>query len=203
MSLSSGDILKLVVTMVFDDGNIAQNVFGMLLAGAGGPWDEADILSDVEDYIDDAYSNITSIITNELNGTDIDIYVWDPVDSDFDLVANTPWSWNPSDALQELPRGVAALINAGTVDPDVRGKKYIPGLTEGSNTGNGWSATALSALAQFGSDWVNPGVGAASGATLTPGVWSPTQELFFQMQITFNAPTIPSYQRRRKPGVGI
>ena len=59
MSLSTGDILKIVVTMAFTDGNVIQNVFAMLLSGAGGPWDELDILSDVVDYMDTAYLELT------------------------------------------------------------------------------------------------------------------------------------------------
>ena len=203
MSLSTGDILKIVVTMAFLDGNVIQNVFAMLLSGAGGPWDDLDILSDVVDYMDTAYLELTIKVDDDLDGSDIDVYVYDPGDLDFDFVANEPWGWDPSSNGAPMPRGVAALINAPTTDPDVNAKKYIGGLTEELFDGGTITGVFIADLVDWATDWVTPDVGAASGATLTPGCWSVKDLAFYAFRGAFSTTAIAAYQRRRKRGVGI
>jgi hypothetical protein len=90
----------------------------------------------------------------------------------------------------------------GTVDPDVSGKKFLPGLTEAANSdGLLINATVLAMLA-FAEDWSTPFVGSESGADWTPGIWSPTETALFQENENYSATAIPAYQRRRKRGVG-
>ena len=43
MSLTVGDVLKIVATIAWTDGDLAQNVFNAVLTGSGGPFDEDDI----------------------------------------------------------------------------------------------------------------------------------------------------------------
>ena len=55
----------------------------------------------------------------------------------------------------------------------------------------------------FAADWYLPFVGAATGATFTPGVWSVVGLLFKAAVDHIAANAIPAYQRRRKRNVGI
>lgn len=203
MSLSSGDILKIVVTLAFGDGNVIQNVFSILLSGAGGPWDDLDISSDVLDYIDALYDELLTQVDDDLDGTDVDVYVYDPTDDDFDFVANEPWAWVGLSNGSPMPRGVAALIVAPTVEPDVNAKKYVGGLTEESFSDGVLTGGTLTDLIDFATDWVTPVVGSASGSTLTPGCWSVKEKDHFSFRAAFSMAAIAAYQRRRKRGVGI
>jgi hypothetical protein len=129
--------------------------------------------------------------------------VYDPIDDDFDEVGSTAWVFNPNLAADELPRGVAALINCKTTDPDVNGKKYIGGYTEGNTVAGMWGAGTITQLGLFAVDWLTNFVGATSTADFIPGIWSPTRTNFYAGGGTVLIPTIAAYQRRRKRGIGI
>lgn len=203
MTVSTGDVLRVVLSMLFGDGGVVQNVFSFVLTGGGGPWDVIDILSDLSDYFDGVYDAITTEIDDDLDGSELIAYVWDSVDEDFDEIGSEPWSWSPSSNGSSMPRGVAALTVAPTTDPDTLGKKYVPGWTEESFNGGTLTAGAIAAMVGFAEDWILPVVGSASGATLTPGVWSVKNEAHVSFRDAYTVHAIAAYQRRRKRGVGI
>lgn len=202
-TISNGDLLKIVVTMAFGDSHVVQNVFAAIISGGGGPWDVIDVLDDLDVYLTAVYDNITSIIDDGLDGTDIDAFVYDPIDDDFDDIGNEPWGWTPTSNGAEMPRGVAALVVAPTTDPDVQGKKYIGGLTEELFTGGVLTGAALTAIINWATDWIDPFTGSVSGATYTPGVWSTILKDVIPFRDSFSTNAIAAYQRRRKRGVGI
>lgn len=203
MSVSVGDILRVVAVIQWLDGDIMQNVFNAVIGGAGGPYTDSDIVDDGVAWLDNMYANLTPTWTNEIDGSEVRVYIWDTVDQDWDEVGSGAWTWNPGGAGDFLPRGVAGLINVKTTDPDVSGKKYLGGLTEAHNTDGLLNATWLAASALFAIDWATDFVGGTSGADWEPGIWSPTESLFFNMSGTVLIPAIPAYQRRRKDGIGI
>lgn len=203
MSIIVGDILRVVAVMIWDDGGIAQNVFNAVISGTGGPYDEQDIVDDAEAWLDDMYANLTSKCPTELDGSEVRVYIYDGIDDDWDEVGSNVWGWNPSATDSQLPRGVAGLINAKTLDPDVSGKKYLAGFTELQNEEGLWAAATLASMVLFGVDWTTAFVGAVSTADWVPGVWSVVNTNLHPFSGTEIIPTIPAYQRRRKPGVGI
>lgn len=203
MSITVGEILQIVAVLQWLDGDIMQNVYNAVVTGSGGPYDEDDVVDDMEDWMDDIYANLSGRMSDEVDGSEVRVYVYDPVDDDWDEIGTNAWGFNPTDAGEQQPRGIAALINCKTADPDVNGKKYFGGSTESSALDGIWAAAHLTALALVGIDWVTAFVGATSGADFTPGIWSPTRTNFYQMSGQVVIPTIPAYQRRRKQGVGI
>lgn len=203
MSITDATVLRLVASMLWTDGNVAQNVFNAVVTGAGSPWDEEDIIDDLEDWLDDMYLNIAGNISENLDPNELVVYKYDSVDDDWDEVGSQAWTYTFTQTSQELPRGVAALVRLWTTDPDVQGKKYIPGLTEiGSDSGL-WVAQTITNLLAFAADWYTPFTGAASGATFTPGIWSVKGKVFKAGVNHVATSTIPAYQRRRKRNVGI
>jgi len=203
MSVAENQILRVVASMLWDDGNVNQNIFNCRPSGGTPPYADTDIADDMEDWLDNMYANMTASISDELNGNSVLVYKWDTAGLDWDEVQSQSWTWTPVSTGEQLPRGNAGLINLWTVDPDVQGKKYMPGLTEGSITLGLLGAAQVVALLDFASDWLTPFVGAASGATFTPGVWSVVSRLFNEALVHYSVPTIVAYQRRRKRNVGI
>lgn len=203
MSITIGDILKVVATVVWLDGNLNQNVFNAVISGTGGPYDDADIVLDALAWATAMYANLTTDTSDQCDGTQIQVYIYDSVDDDWDEVGTGSWVWNPTSVISQLPRGVAGLINAKSLDPDVQGKKYIGGLTEGVVADGLFEAGTITILGDFADDWVTPFVGGTSGADWVPGVWSVVQKNLRAMTGATIIPVIPSYQRRRKPGVGV
>lgn len=203
MSISTGTILRIVAVLAFSDGDIAQNVFNLVITGAGAPWDEDDVVTDMSSWVQTMFGNLNAKITSSLAGSEVRVYEYDSVDDDFDEVGSTDWSWAGTNASGQLPRGVAALINAKSSDPDVNGKKYLAGMCEDSVTQGLIESDDITAFANFADDWVTPFTGGVTGATCSPGIWSPTRTNFYLMSGTVILPTICAYQRRRKRGVGI
>lgn len=203
MSVTSGTVLKVVVTLLWTDGNIMQNIFNAVVTGGGSPWDSADIVEDAISWAEDLYFNLTGGISDEVDGSQVQVYEYDSVDDDWDEVGSGPFTWNPTSGSDQLPRGVAALINLKTTDPDVSGKKYIGGITDGGQTDGLWNAGLLALLASYAVDWYAGFVGTDSGADWDPGIWSVVDTVFKLALPQVIIPTIPAYQRRRKRGVGV
>lgn len=203
MTVAENDILRIVASMLWTDGNVNQNVFNCKVHGASPPYEDGDIADDAEDWLDNMYANFTTICSDEIDGNEVLVYKYDAVGGDWDEVMSQSWIWNPSVTLDQIPRGVAALARLWTEDPDVQGKKYIPGFTEGSFTDGLINSTELTAMLAFAADWFLPFVGAASGATFTPGIWSVVGKLLSIGVDHVAASAIPAYQRRRKRTVGI
>ena len=203
MTVTTGDILRVVATLLWTDGNVMQNVFNAVVTGGGGPWADLDIGADAVTWVDTMFDNLITTIADTVDGSQVQVYKYDAIDDDWDEVTTVPWLWTPTNPDDELPRGVAALINLKTVDPDVSGKKYIGGFTEAGVTEGLWPALILSQLLSFAQDWYDPFVGSDSLADWSPGIWSVAETVFKLASTTAIIPTIPAYQRRRKRGVGI
>ena len=203
MSLGVGDILRVVAVVSWLDGDLLQNVFNVEIESGTGPFAVADVLDDMVDWLDNMYANLTDYCSDNANGSECRVYIYDGIDDDWDEVGIEAWTWNPAAASDQNPRGVALLVNAKTVDPDVSGKKYLGALIESTITDGLFTGASVAAAAAFAVDWFTDFVGAASGATFNPGVWSTKNTEFFEMGEVVIIPSIPAYQRRRKNGVGV
>ena len=203
MSITSGEILRVVASFLWTDGNVAQNVFNVVPTGGGSPWDDQDVVDDCQDWLDDMFANLSGDMSSELAGNEVIVYKYDAIDDDWDEVGSQAWTLTCTQGLDQLPRGVAGLVRLWTTDPDVQGKKYIPGLTEGAVTDGLIVSAIVTKLLDFAADWYLPFVGATSGATFTPGIWSVVGTVFKAAVNHIAASAIPAYQRRRKRNVGI
>jgi hypothetical protein len=197
------DILRVVASMLWTDGNVNQNVFNCRVSGGAGPYDDQDVADDMEDWLDNLYLNLTAFCSDQLDGNEVIIYKFDTSEGDWDEVSSQGWTWDPAVASDQLPRGVAGLVRMWTTNADVQGKKYLAGLVESNATDGLFIAAALVAFLAFAADWYTPFVGSATGATFTPGIWSVAKTLFFAGVDHIAASAIPAYQRRRKRNVGI
>lgn len=203
MSITVGDILKVVAISSWLDGNLNENVFSAAITGTGGPYDDTDIVADALAWANVMFTTMVDRISQDMPGSEVRVYVYDAVDDDYDEVGSAAWGFTPTDESPALPRGVAALLNAKTTDPDVQGKKYLGGQTENDQDDSLWGVGHLAALVDFGAEWVVPFVGGTSGADWDPGVWSTKDSIFWPMSLTVIIPTMPAYQRRRKRGIGV
>lgn len=203
MTIAVGDILRVVVSLGYVDGEINQNVYNAVIGGAGGPYDDGDIVDDAVDWAETMYANMVSELTDAIDGTQVQVYVYDPIEDDWDEVGSDTWTFLPTDVTEQLPRGNACLLVARTTDPDVNGKKYIPGLAEGSIGSGLINAPFVATAVSLGVDWLTQFTGAVSGATWDPGIWSVKNSDLYLMSGTLIVSNIVAYQRRRKRGVGI
>ncbi len=203
MDISAGDILRIVAVLSYLDGDIIMNVFNALIGSGGGPFDPQDIVDDAVDWMDAVYLNVVADMSNNVNGSEIRVYVYDAAEDDWDEVGIDPFTFDPTQIADNTAKGVAGLINAKTTNADVSGKKYLGAVTEDATADGVLNAPYIAALAAFGADWLTDFTGAVSGAAWEPGVWSPTRLEILPFSGTIIIPSEPAYQRRRKSGVGI
>lgn len=203
MSVSVGDILRVVATIAWNDGNIMQNVFNAVIVGSGGPFDDDDIVTDAVSWVVNMFTNLAGNMSDEANSSQVQVYKWDTVGTDWDEVGTGTWTQSFTQSVGQLPRGAAGLVTARTVDPDVLGKKYLGALCENSLLDGLITAARLVEMLAFGADWILEFVGSESTADWDPGIWSPTNEVLYDFVDNLAANGIPAYQRRRKRGVGV
>lgn len=203
MALQANDILKVVVSLAFPESVVAQNIFWTLFEADGSSVDDDDVLDDMEEWIEALYTRIIAKVSDEIEMDDLKVYVYDSGDDDFDEVGDRALEVNFNQTTDFLPLGVAVLQRANTVNPDVQGRKYWGGLCEAHNLQGRLEASAVADFVLAGSDWIAPFTGTATGSGFIPGVYSLTQSQFYAFGPDLLTNLVLSYQRRRKPGVGI
>lgn len=203
MAVADGAILRIVASLLFPESVIAQNVFYAVFADTGGSDDEQDVVDDLAEWLEDAYALLDGFIDTSVALTDIKVYVYDSIDDDWDEVGQASIGLGFSGAPDMLPHGVAYLTHAKTTDPDVQAGKFVGGFTEGGQSDGIWLAAINTVMATWGAAWVTSFIGTLTGGTFGPGVWSVAQHVFKLFNGTIVLNSIPAYQRRRKPGVGI
>lgn len=203
MSIPTGTILKVVATLAWLDGNLMQNVFALLISGGGGPWDEDDVISDLLLWIGSTFNAFGGHMSDEVDGSQIQVYKYDTVGLDWDEVGSNAWTFDPDEATEQVARGVSLLIGGRTTDPDTLGKKYIGGLCEDNSIDGLWGSALLLSAITFATTWITSFAGPSSGANFAPGVWSVKNDAYVQFRDAYYISAIPAYQRRRKRGVGV
>ena len=201
--IPTNGILRVVLSLLLPDNAIAQNVFYTLFENDGTSADDQDVLDDLVDWMEAFYTEIDGSVNEDVSVTGLKAYLYDTVGEDWDEVGVGFPSVTNVGASDPLPNGIAALMHAPTVDPDVTGAKYIAGFGETSALDNDWTAALLTVLAAAATEWTDPFTGATSGSGFIPGVWSVTNSAFYAFTTASSINVQVAYQRRRKPGVGI
>lgn len=203
MSFSEGTIFRVVATMLFPEDAVLQNVFHLVLTSAVGDTEPDDVIEDFEEYIADLYATIADQVLNSITSPGIQVYEYDSVDDDWDEVGVGAFAFPSRTTGDMLPHGVAALINLYTTDPDTQGKKYLGGFKEVQQDDGSWVAGCIVDMLLFAGQMTDLFTATITSNVYTPGVWSPTYTVFKAFNGSYAANTLPAYQRRRKPGVGV
>jgi len=203
MAISSGTVLKIVASLLLPDASLAQNVFYAVITDLVTSDDDDDVVSDMVDWVEAMFFQIVDEVSSQVASAGLTVYEYDSVDGDWDEVGTTTWDDFFDGSGDMLPHGVAAIVHAYSLDPDVAGRKYIAGLIESVCAESDLTAGAITALGDFGTQWTTPRTGTATGGTIAPGVWSNAQDQFRAFLVDYAVNGVVGYQRRRKPGVGI
>lgn len=203
MAISSGTILKVVVSLLLPDSVIAQNVFYSVVADLVTSDAEDDVVLDLIDWVELMYTELNAYIVSSVVASDVKVYEYDHVDDDWDEVGTDAWSDGFASAGDMLPHGVAAVVHAKTIDPDVQATKFLPGFADGVFDDSDLSAGGVTAVLDFADVWGAPFTGTATGGLFGGGVWSVARGQFVLFNEVYICNGIAGYQRRRKPGVGI
>lgn len=202
-----GDILRMTMSIDMPAAVVAQLVFHWKVA-TGSETDYAAIGLALETRLQTAFDDITANIAAAVTGSEVSLAEWDFVDNEWDgKDTQATTGYTGLEAVTEmLPHGDALLMRFITEELRRQGRKFLPGLTEAGSEAGSWSSGVITnALLAAGT--LN-NVVTAGGLTADPCTFNDTPlSARFETASLFTPTalvnTFVSYQRRRRPGVGI
>lgn len=206
MSVGQDDVIRVVAEWDVPDGTIAQLVYHFLGVTAVTASDAAIVTAAIA-HLEAAWPQVDQEISDLVLGSTLEVFKWDFTNNRFDGIGSGVLTGADGiDTDEMLPHGAAGLGKIFTEAARRQARKYIPGLTEGSQVDGTISAAALSAIALFLADLDDDLL--AAGLTLEFGTFNtdPTSSLFETFSSasgTVQAEAAFAYQRRRRPGTGI
>lgn len=202
--MAVGDTYRITQNVFLIDNVNAQNVF-YLTQDTSGSGQIADIKLDITSWMGNIYAPLVNIMMNTANVADWKMEVKQPGNCKFNLFTDGALNAGGQVGMpnEQTAHGVALQVNARLVGYGRVGKKFWGGIANSFMDNGTWGMTALSAALSAAVGWTTPFVGVGSNASWIPAVWSCVQLLTFPFSGTIITKPVSSYQRRRKPGVGI
>lgn len=200
MSIDAGAILRAVGKFTTERASDIYNVYHLVMTGESNVA-ESQVVLDCRDYVLQIMNNVTALYTPQTVMDEVEVWSLNFTSMEWESIGSLAGAWQGSGVdTSELPAQVAPLMRANTTNAKSKGRKYMPPPNEAAATDGVLTVGALAALGNAAVDWIDT---YASGArSYTPGVWSPTDIVFY----AFNGVAIVSQlfgtQRRRKEGVG-
>lgn len=125
---------------------------------------------------------------------------WDDTNQVWQVIAESDFNVTGVSLGDMLPPGVAAMVKLPCLAGGRQGRKFVYGLTEGSQEDGVLGLIPQAALAGWGSDMANER--GDSGAKVQFGRWSRATATFSPFIGVANVDAVIAYQRRRKQNVG-
>lgn len=196
-----GEIVRCTLKYTSPNASEGQSVFHWIIGGLGA--EDIAIVNTVRIFTEDQWADHWSALADAqsvLQDMVVQIVNLDGTvernlaDEDIAISGTQPGGVAPAAA--------SGLLAAPTSVPTAVGRKYVPYPSDDHIDGGAFDASAIANLVLLAFEWVQI-LSVAGGGNLTPGVIRRTAEAFEPFLNTANLETIPAYQRRRKPGVGI
>lgn len=195
-----GEIIRATAFYTRPFASQIQNVFHWQLVD--GAADDSDIVDELEDWFTNDWGAAwAQMASGQITLTEVNIQV---VATDGEVLRNLgepQIGVTGVHAETTLAAATSAYILGNTDVPQIRGSKYIPGMSELEINNGAWTNPALVELGLILIEYltdVNIGV----GGRLLAGVLSKKIVDFQSFNNSGAIEQIPAYQRRRKPQVG-
>jgi hypothetical protein len=195
MPVNSEDVLKVTLQMYMQGAGQLENVFHVR-------WETPDDAGN--DAVVNTIGEWMLIITNQLDDVQSTAVTYDlikvyNVTQDQPVIDFLPGTLAGTVATDILPSGTAALISLGTGFKKTVGKKYFGGLAEVATTAGIFTNAFLDVMDDIAPYLI--GTHETTDGTITNVTWDHVKKIAHPI-ISAVARAIPSYQRRRKAGVG-
>lgn len=173
MPTADNDILRVVAKMSID-GNDVQNVYHLRADVTSDPGD-ATVLSEIADYLDDAYAQVNGTFDGDL--TYDSIAVWNVSTDTF--IGETTWPVRTSggSATDMLPIQTSPIVLFGTNVNRSQGRKFLPPMTEGNCEADGTPTAATHTVLGNYAAAILAGV-TGTGWDGIPGNWNEAKARF-------------------------
>jgi len=198
MAVGQDSRLRIVATFSYGAATKAQNVYHVHMDTAADAA-EADVIDAALEYVEAIMTNFNADCGTTTALDQVDVYedmglTWSPVGS----IAGT---WHGTGSGNPLLAGAALLVNAFKARSGYTDKKYFGGFLAPNLVENTWQSAILTSGANALADWVAPFDN--STVQFTPGSLSKKTGEFTDYSGSGSVDPAVSYQRRRKPGVGL
>lgn len=198
MTVADGAKLRVVPTFELSAISKAQNVYHMLHS-TGSAQAEADVVDACLESIENMMSNFDSHVSTGVNLIDVVVYelvagLWEPIGS-------AAGSWVGAASGDRTPSGVALMVRLFKARTGYVDRKFIAGFTESKLAGDAWVSAVLTSAAGYVVDVYSPFT--ATNSVIVKAVhFNRSDHTTKDYTGGVGDPTV-SYQRRRKPGVGL
>lgn len=198
MTIEQNAKVRIIATFAIGTGSKAQNVYHMNVDNVG-PHDDADVLADAAEFIEYAMDAVKNYVSTDLDLESVEGYEY--VLGDWQPFGSIGSTWAGSATGDRLPAGVACLVKFNKERTGHTDRKFLPGVVEAQCAGDQFSSAMVTAGNAYASRLVAGYVG-TQGTSLScvskgvpAGSWKNWESGITQQTV--------SYQRRRKPGVGL
>lgn len=198
LSVADGAVLRVVPTFQIGTVSKAQNVYHMLHQ-TGSAQTEAAVITAALESIENMMSNFTAIMQSSVSLIDVACYelvsgAWEPIGA-------INGTWAGTSAAQRIPAGVALMVRLFKARTGYVDRKYLTGFTESQLDSDLWTSAVHTAAAAYIVDVYSPFT--ASNSVILKAVHFNRNDQTTKDYTGGNSALTVSYQRRRKPGVGL
>lgn len=198
MTVPDNAIMRAVVTYEVAQVTKAQNVYH-LKHTTGSSQDDEDVLDAVAEWIVSAMENIAVRLSEDVVMGTLELY--ERVSSLWEPIGVTVPDYTGDHVGELLPAGLAIMVEFSKLRTGYRDRKYLTGFVEDDCQGNGWGAGVRTDVALYAADIIEEFTATNSVKVLAVHYNTTTEvaKEYTGYQVVADV----SYQRRRKPGVGL
>ena len=198
MSVAQNAVLRVVATLSYGAATKAQNVYHVQMDTAADA-SEADVLDAALEYVEAILGEYDADCGSTTTLDEVEVYEWDGFA--WSPVGTITGTWAGSGSGFPLLAGAALLVNAFKPRSGYSDKKYFGGFLAPNLVENTWQSAILASGAAAGALWVAP----FDNSTVQFNPCSFDKKIGTVTLYSGSVSVDPrvSYQRRRKPGVGL
>lgn len=198
MTIGVNAVLRAVAQFAIGNISKAQNVYHFTHESVESKTDE-QVVTALSEYVVSLMLNLSLKCAEDFGLEKVECFTlvalnWEPIG-----VATPVWLGN--NVADRTPSGVACMVSAYKERSGYADRKFLAGLTEEGLAGDVWIPALLEAVEDYAADWIAPFTGSES-TLLRPVSFRPIDG-HTRPYTSWAVSPIASYQRRRKPGVGL
>jgi hypothetical protein len=198
MTVEAGQTLRGVATFQYGPNTKAQNVYHFIHTTGSAQADE-DVVEAVGECVEYLMGALTAKLVDDISLVQVEVF--ERVSGEWEPVGIFDGTWAGTSGGDRAPAGLALMIELTKARTGHKDRKYIAGVPDAGAVGDTYDAATLAACDVFVTRIQEEFEGTA-GAKVKPCYFNRDTEVTAYYTGGQGAPTV-SYQRRRKPGVGL
>lgn len=201
MTIPNAAVLKVVQAINLPQSVEAINIYYFDTAFQAEQ-EEQDVLDELELRMEGLYGYLTGYVSDQCSLGVMTLYrAMYGTETYWELEGTASPTVTFASTDDMLPHGVSLLTRAYTTRARTIGRKYLPGMSEGTIEDGVWNSTVLAAMASFNALW-GTALNIDANNQMNPSVFSTVTEFSYELTDEYVILSNAAYQRRRRPGVG-